>query len=53
MVIQRRYIIESLSQPSGSTVYPLNSIGAWSKKLNRQLADMIKHCQNESFDGRH
>lgn len=29
------------SQPSGNTVYPVNSIGAWSKKLNRQLADMI------------
>jgi ribosomal protein S1 len=29
------------SQPSGNTAYPTNSIGAWSKKLNRQLADVI------------
>ncbi len=29
------------SQPSGNIDYPTNSIGAWAKKLNRQLADLI------------
>lgn len=29
------------SQSSGNTTYPTNSIGAWSRKLNRQIADVI------------
>lgn len=41
------------SQPSGNTVYPVNSIGAWSKKTESPTSRYDKHCQNESFDGRH